>query len=284
MQNKDNSIPGISITDVTFLHDIKVTRVEVKTTEAAEVLGKPIGNYITLEFPQSIDTQEICDTLTSALTDELRGVMGLKDSDSVLVVGIGNRDILADSFGPRTVEQVEVTAHLIEHGLCETRKVSAICPGVMGQTGIETFRIIQSVVKEVKPDCVIVVDALCSKDLSRLATTIQIADTGISPGAGLGTAHTKIDRESLGVPVYAIGVPMVVEVANIIADGFGALDGIPISTIFGEAELDEIIRHKMKDIPNGDAALALKDCDDVVATLSAVVANAINTALLGGFK
>jgi len=271
------------ITEETFSHNIKVSKVEVTPDEHFERLDKPVGNYITVEFPMDVNTAELYEDLVTVTTDKLRALMNLKPTDSVLVVGIGNRNILADSFGPRTVDKVEVTTHLIERGRSELRAVNAICPGTTGQTGLVTLRIIQALVKEVNPSCVIVVDAICTDDLERMATTIQMNDTGISPGLGLGMAQTKINKDSLGVPVYAIGVPTVVEVASIMIGCFEALGagGISVTSILGEDEVEDIIRHAMKDVPNGDAVLALKDVEYVINNLSEVIAQAINHVLLG---
>ena len=266
------NIDGVTVSEETLSHEIKVTRVEVASEQAAAALGKSVGNYITIAFPRDIDTQEVYDALTYAVRDELYKIMKLTPTDKVLAIGIGNKNILVDSFGPRTVERIEATSHLSEHGHEVPRAVSCLCPGVTGQTGIETFRIVRSVVEEIKPDCIIVIDSLCSPELKRLATTIQISDAGISPGSGIGrTAQSKIDRESMGVPVIAIGLPTVIGSTDIIASWFDVL---------GLDWIETEVCKVMERIPNNNELLALKDTELVLDTLSDVVADAINQLLL----
>lgn len=198
-----------------------VHRVSITDKNGAEALGKPIGNYSTVElhgiarrdtdvFPRAIET----------VADELREVMPVCNG-CVLVVGLGNRDITPDAIGSSTINHIMVTRHLVEK-LPELfgayREVSAIAPGVLGMTGVESLEIIAGVAARINPECVIAIDALASRKANRLCSTIQITDTGIIPGSGVGNSRAAINQETLGIPVIAIGVPTVVDISSVICD------------------------------------------------------------------
>ncbi|MBQ8003815.1 MAG: GPR endopeptidase [Oscillospiraceae bacterium] len=209
----------------------RVTRVKILNDEGAEALGKPCGSYTTIELDgiSRRDTRSFPSAI-SAVSEELKRILPETDGD-VLVVGLGNADITPDAVGKCAVENVMVTRHLVEKmpelfgGL---RPVAAVVPGVLGMTGVESGEIIRGVAEHIKPDCVIVIDALASMKLSRLCKTIQITDTGIVPGSGVGNARSAITRETVGFPVVAMGVPTVVDIATIIT-GFADDAGIDIS-------------------------------------------------------
>ncbi len=203
---------------------IAVTHVKITTPEGAEKIGKPMGNYVTIEI-SSLETEneELCRRGADALCSELKKMIGdISPEGSVLIAGLGNQYITPDSIGPKTLNKLLVTRHITKesgNGLSfDVRSVSAIAPGVLGLTGIETKEIILGVADRIKPSLVIAVDALASRSLDRLGTTVQIADTGISPGSGVGNNRSELTEKTLGIPVIAIGIPMVVDAATVAAD------------------------------------------------------------------
>lgn len=203
-----------------------ITEIFIETSQGAKALAKPLGRYITVEVPpfsDNVKTKELSD----ALTEKLEAL--LPQSGSVLVVGLGNRDITPDALGPKTASRVLATRHIEAElakaaGIYGIRSVAVISPGVLGQTGIEAFDQIKGVCKSISPSAIIIIDALASRYLKRLGCTVQITDSGIAPGAGVGNARVEISRKTLGVPVIAIGVPTVVEAATLVADLTGNTD------------------------------------------------------------
>ena len=199
------------------------TRIEVINEKGANILGKPIGTYITLESKalRGID-EDIHKPLVEILHKHLKTM--IKGKEKILVVGLGNREVTPDALGPYVVDNLYITRHLISEGIVkEVREISAISPGVMAQTGIESSTILKALCEEIKPDIVIAVDALAAREPSRLNSTIQICDTGISPGAGVGNNRIMLNEETLGVRVIAIGVPTVISVPVIV---YQAIDGM----------------------------------------------------------
>ncbi len=199
----------------------KITRIEIKTDEAAKKLSKPIGNYVTVEVPPFSTDAEIFDGRLITLTREIRDM--LPEKGTVLVVGLGNSSITPDALGPKSAGYILATRHISEElkksiGFEKMRSVASISPGVLGQTGIETGEIIKGVVERIKPAAVITVDALASRNLSRLGCTVQMSDTGISPGSGVGNTRKRLDEETLGVRVISLGVPTVVDGATLAHD------------------------------------------------------------------
>ena len=198
-----------------------VHRVDITNEKGAESLGKPIGRYVTVELSGVARREdEVFPRAIKTVADELKNIMPQSDG-CVLVVGLGNRGITPDAVGTCSVENVMVTRHLVENlpeYFGSYRRVSAIAPGVLGMTGVESREIISGVAQKVTPECIIVIDALASRKISRLCNTIQITDTGIIPGSGVGNARAAINKETLGTPVIAIGVPTVVDISAIIAD------------------------------------------------------------------
>ncbi|PTQ54405.1 MAG: Endopeptidase spore protease Gpr [Hydrogenibacillus schlegelii] len=221
-------------TEEAFGGRMRVVRLEIVSDAAAQALGKPVGKYVTFELPELLTGEaayrsEAADLFTRGLARFFKEI-GLGDEDPVLVVGLGNRQVTPDALGPVVAERVRVTRHLFQHepGLVEdgVRSVAALAPGVMGTTGVETGDIVAAVVGAIGVAAVIVVDALAARSLARLYTTVQMSDAGIQPGSGIGNKRRPLTRETLGVPVIAIGVPTVVEA----------------STIAGEA-IDLLIKH-----------------------------------------
>lgn len=188
-----------------------VTEVEILNENGAQALGKPIGRYLTMELPKYLTNVR---ENAQKLAEELRSFFRLEREAPVMVVGLGNRAITPDALGPQTVDRLFLTRHLIENlpqqfGAC--RSVSALIPGVLATTGIETLETVRGAVEHVKPQCVIVIDALAAGSTQRLCKTVQVTDSGIAPGSGVGNRRAAFDRRSLGVPVFAIGVPTVTD-------------------------------------------------------------------------
>ncbi len=199
----------------------QITEIEVRTAAGAKELGKPAGRYITLEIPEFAHDSELLDGRLTALAEELRAL--LPKAGGVLVAGLGNEDITPDALGPRTAHGIFATRHIKEPfarslGLSGLREVSAVSFGVLGQTGLESAEALSGLVRTIRPAAVVVVDALASRSLARLGRTVQLTDTGINPGSGVGNCRARIDRETLGVPVIAVGVPTVVDASTLISD------------------------------------------------------------------
>lgn len=292
-ENK-RDIEGISVNEE-VTEEIKTTTVKVETAEAGEKIGKPIGNYITIDFPELVFYDgETMDKVSNAVEKSLSDIIDLKDEKMILVVGLGNWRITADSLGPKVAEKIMVTRHIKElmpDSLDEAiRPVSCISPGVLGVTGIETGEVIKSVVEKIKPDLVICIDALGSRKLERVNRTIQISDSGISPGAGVGNHRMKLNEESLGVKVIGIGVPTVVHAATIAND---VID-LVIEDLIGKVEkgkgfyemLNSIDRNEKEEIISsvldsdmGELMVTPKNVDSTIESLSKIIANGINMAI-----
>lgn len=209
-------------------NDMKFTEVRILDEAGAKAMGKPMGTYLTLEADQLSRKdddyhEEAARELGRQVEKMLQGMTG-KDHPSILTVGLGNHMVTPDALGPRVVEQLQMTRHLDQQygeGFCREHNLpvlSGIVPGVMAQTGMETAEILKGVIRQARPDVVIAVDALAARSIRRLGTTIQLTDTGIHPGSGVGNHRSSLTLESLGVPVMAIGVPTVVGAAAIVYD------------------------------------------------------------------
>ncbi|QNM06395.1 GPR endopeptidase [Qiania dongpingensis] len=227
----EEGIPGVRIEEsCSDNSDVKVTRVEVVDERGEKAIGKPKGIYITLEAEQMAVPDE---GYHREISKELAHYIGeLLESfgcpQSVLVVGLGNHEVTSDSLGPKVLDNLMMTRHLRGENTDGEREkgvriVSGIVPGVMAQTGMETAEIVRGVVKETNPEAVVVIDALAARSVSRLATTIQLSNTGIQPGSGVGNHRHSLTEESLGIPVIAVGVPTVVAAAAIVYDTVDAL-------------------------------------------------------------
>lgn len=279
--------PSLSgVTEESEEHEgVAVTRIALTTDDAAARLEKRKGRYVTLDAPElSARPLDLFERVSRALSNELSRLMeGLGTCENVLVVGLGNRAITPDSLGPRVVESIYVTRHIKQYMPDAlpgpVRAVSAVAPGVLGVTGVETMEIVRGVVEHCKPDLVIAVDALASRRAARISTTVQLTDAGISPGAGVGNNRTGLDRETLAVPVIAIGVPLVVFATTISQD--------TISLIADETGLhnDE---ERLKELAAkviaehiGELIVTPKEIDSIVADMTRIVADGINMALFG---
>ena len=248
-----------------------VTTVEVLSAQGEAALGKPVGTYVTLELDAFLHREEHSfSEAAELLGTELRSMLNFGQAASFLVVGLGNRDITPDAVGPETVDCVMVTRHLTERmpkDFAAFRPVSAICSGVLGTTGIESGELVRAVAARMHPSAVIAVDALASREPRHLCRTVQLADTGIVPGSGVGNARQALSYETLGVPVIAVGVPTVVDAATLtldLAEQAGAsLRGIE----FGEA---------------GNMIVTPRDIDRTVRDVSRLIGYGINLALHDG--
>ena len=255
-----------------------VSRIKITDRTAAEKLDKPIGKYVTLDAPELCNRPlDLFEQMSAALSEELRDMFtGLKDDATVLVVGLGNRSITSDSLGPRVAERIYVTRHVLP-GI--VRSVCSVAPGVLGVTGIETMEIVRGVKEYAKPDMIIAIDALASRRAARINTTIQLTDTGISPGSGIGNNRKGLNSEAFGVPVIAIGVPLVVhaatitqEVISLIADKTG---------LHGDEEKLKGLAEQVISENLGQMVVTPKDIDSIVEDMSGIIATGINMALFG---
>ena len=293
INNIQEDIPGIETESQDISENIRVGRVKILDAQGEEKLGKPVGTYITidvkkLKIASDDDIQKASEVVTAELTKVLEKHIDKKDD--ILVVGLGNGYVTPDSLGPKVVKEVDITRHFLKHTPQyidpNTRPVSAVAPGVLGTTGIETMEIVQGIVENVKPKLVIVIDSLASKSIERISSTIQIADTGIVPGAGVDNIRNELSQKTVGIPVIAIGVPMVVDLATITDN---CLD-IFIDNLQKESKSNEIL-NRLKEQSNYDeikSALSIKEynmivnpkeIDELIENMKDVVVRGINFAL-----
>lgn len=264
---------GTEIVGVESLaHDgdgITVTHVKITTEEGAKKIGKPIGNYVTIEIDAAIlENEDIIDRVSNAVCNELKEIISSRKISSVLIVGLGNRYITPDSIGPKVVGKITVTRQITKEAQMgfdfDVCAVSAISPGVLGITGIETSEIVKGVVEHVKPSLIIAVDALAARSIKRLGTTVQISDVGICPGSGVGNNRKELTEKTLGVPVIAMGVPMVVDVRTLVMD------------VLQESEKDHLPRNATFD---KNMIVTPNDVDSISEKISTIIADGINMAI-----
>lgn len=219
LHNPDSGVRGVHI-DEQERGGFHLTTIKIDTEEASGVLCKPIGEYITLEVGAFLRREENSfETAANILAEKLRGLAALPQEGGVLVVGLGNRAVTPDAVGPEVIDGVLATRHLRERNpehFASFREVAAFCSGVLGTTGLESADIIKSIVDFMHPACVIAVDALAAVEISRLCRTVQLADSGVVPGSGIGNGRAALNAQTLGVPVIALGVPTVVDAATLV--------------------------------------------------------------------
>lgn len=264
---EDAEIRGVSVEEqYDEKRDIRLTKVFIESENGAKAMGKPVGVYITLEAPKlSEEDKDYHREVSETLADCLRELLGTGKERSVLIVGLGNREVTPDALGPEVVGNLRITRHLVREygsaafGTERVHLVSAVVPGVMAQTGMETLEIVRGVVEETKPDVVVAIDALAARSTKRLNRTIQISDAGIHPGSGVGNHRHSLTRETIGVPVIAIGVPTVVDAATIVYDAVRDRNAVPpgLNTMF----------------------VTPKDIDETIKSLSFTISEALNIAL-----
>lgn len=273
------AIPGVSVREENIDPGIKITRVQVSTPQAASSLGKPPGRYFTLECPALRSrNRALLKQVAGLVSQELVELARLPRQGDVLVVGLGNWQATPDALGPRVTSQLMVTRHIREYLPQELggrlNPVAAISPGVLGITGMETIDIVKGLVQQIRPELVITVDALAARSPGRLLTTIQIADTGIQPGSGVGNKRPGINAETLGIPVVAVGVPTVVSGASIASDVLDAY--FHRFNPHARATLDSVQDFLSEDLR--DLMVTNKDIDVEIMEMSKLLAGAINRA------
>lgn len=274
--------------------ELRVTTVRIETENGAKTMKKPVGTYITMEAPNlSVPDESYHEEIAEKLAGYLEKFLQITKKDySILVVGLGNQKVTPDALGPYVVENINITRHIIKEygkyamGEDEVQLISAIVPGVMGQTGMETVEIIRGVVNETKPDAMIVIDALAARSSKRLTRTIQITDTGINPGSGVGNHRNAITKETVGVPVIAIGVPTVVDAATIVNDTMEnlllaletseTLKGVGVVMQgYSATEKYELVKELISPNLNG-LFVTPKDIDETVRRISYTISEALN--------
>lgn len=255
---------------------ICTTKIEIMNETGSRAMRKPTGQYYTLEFSEGARKEEISEKVEAILQRLLPRKM-----KTVLVVGLGNAQMTADALGPETVRRVHATRALLRDG----EGTAAVIPGVMAQTGMESAEITAGVCGQIHADAVIAVDALAARSSFRLGRTIQLTDTGIQPGSGIGNSRQQMNRETMGVPVIAIGVPMVVSAAAIVCDGIGAMEEVfrghqVMGSLEGmsSTELTELVIELM--MPRvGNLYVMPKDMDEMVVRMGEILAEALNHTL-----
>lgn len=250
---------------------IKITHITVKDKRGEKALGKKKGRYITAELPGIEKSAEHLDKWSDVISQEIKKL--LPKEGTVLVAGLGNRDITPDAIGPECISQLLATRHIkgeagIPAYLSDLRSVAGIVPGVLGNTGIETAEILKGVVEQIKPSAVIVIDALASRSLARLGNTVQMCDTGVSPGSGVGNRRKTINCDFLGVPVIAVGVPTVV-------------DGITVALDIMEESGVELTEEKRNKILRSEKGMMVtpKEIDLTVKRAARLLSLSVNRAL-----
>lgn len=262
---------------------IEVTRITVTSDEAAEKLNKKRGRYVTLDAPGLTERNlELFEEASNRLADELAKMLeGITDDAVIAVVGLGNRKVTPDALGPRTAERVFVTRHVVQY-LPEAfefsvRSVASIAPGVLGTTGVETLELVKGLVERVSPDIIIAVDSLASRRAARISTTIQLSDAGIDPGSGVGNLRAGLNRETLGVPVIAIGVPLVVFASTITQDAISMM--AEETGLHGDEDKLKELAEKVVEERMDGLIVTPKDIDTIVEDMSGIIAKGINLAL-----
>lgn len=291
--NIKGEIDGIISEEEVVSKTIKVTRVNVINENGAKSIQKPIGTYTTIDVEKMRNiTEEEISKISNTMSEELKKLINkhVGKTDEILIVGLGNEYSTPDSLGPKVVREVDVTRHIfkylpqfVEDG---DREVSAIAPGVLGVTGIETQEILKGIVDNVKPKLIIAIDSLASKSIDRISSSVQLSDTGIIPGAGVGNKRRELSKETLGVPVIGVGIPTVVELATLVSDGID----IFIKTLQEKAESNDYL-NKLKEndkyeevkealnVGEYNMIVTPKEIDDLIENMKNVVARGINYAI-----
>lgn len=275
-------IPGVSEQKQDFPHG-SITVIKIVDERAESVMGKPRGTYITIEAPDlRLKAPEVQSSVADVLAQQLRSLLHTSKTSTVLVIGLGNWQATPDALGPTVVKYSLITRHLHQLMPEVVEKYGSVCafaPGVLGITGIETAEIIQGIVSKVKPEVIIAVDALAASSISRLGTTIQIGDTGISPGSGVNNDRVGVNRETMGVPVIAIGVPTVVNAGVIIQSALESYQakmsqGSRLSPVLSKEVTDDLLKPF-----EGSLIVTPRDIDDLILNAGRTVTRGITEAL-----
>lgn len=291
--NKLENIEGIETEEEQIDDKINVSRVKITNEKGEEAIGKKKGVYITIDLKGlKVAGDEEIQKSADTLSNELKTIINkhITNQEDILIVGLGNIYVTPDSLGPKVINEIDVTRHIIKYlpqYIDEnTRPVSAISPGVLGTTGIETLEILKGIVENIKPKLIIVIDALASRSIERISSTIQISDTGIVPGAGVGNKRAEISKDTLGVEVIAIGIPTVVESAVLVNDCLDILieklQNEAKSNIFLNELKEQDNYEQIKDALNPtdyNMIVTPKEIDELIENMKDVVARGINMSL-----
>ena len=290
--NIEDEVDGIETEEEKVDEDIKITRVKVLNENGENAIGKKVGNYITIDINNlKIAGEEQIQKASEALTKELKELLKkhIEEQEPLLVVGLGNLYVTPDALGPKVVQDIDVTRHILQYmpeALDKnTRPVSAISPGVLGTTGRKNREILKGIVDNIKPKLLIIIDALASRSIERISSTVQIADTGIIPGAGVGNTRKELSIETLGIPVVAIGIPTVVEAATIAADSLDLF----IQKVQEQAKSNDFLNQLQEEdkyemikevlAPNDyNFIVTPKEIDELIENMKDIVARGINFA------
>ena len=288
----ETQIDGIESEQEDVDENIKIERVKITNESGEKAIGKPIGTYVTIDIKKlKIAQEDEIQKASETLTNELRKLIDvhIDKQGEILVVGLGNIYVTPDSLGPKVINEIDVTRHLINYlpqYVEEGTMVSAIAPGVLGTTGIETVEILKGVVDNIKPKLIIVIDALASRSIERISSTVQLSDTGIVPGAGVGNTRSEISQKTLGIPVIAIGIPTVVETAVLVNDSLDLF----ITKLQEEAKSNDYL-NQLKEQDNYEEIkealnpkeynliVTPKEIDDLIENMKDIVARGINFAM-----
>ena len=270
--NNMSSIDGIEVTQEKY-DEFKITQVNVLNENGAEAIDKKVGKYITFEM-EDIKYIENRQMIIDKLEEQLKNL--IDKNKSVMIVGLGNLYVTPDALGSKVVNGIEVTRHILEFAKemidSNTREVSAICPGVMGNTGIQTSEIISAVSEIVKPQYIIVIDSLMSKSIKRVGSSIQISNTGITPGSGITGVNNSIDSDSTGATVISLGVPMVVDMATITNDALSKIEN-------NDDEKGERYHQIANVLDTENYIVTPKDIDELIEIMSEIISESINKAM-----
>lgn len=289
----EKEIEGIESESEQKGEKIKIERVKIVNEQGEQAIGKPRGNYITIDIQKlKLAQDQDIEEAGQIVSEELKKLIDVhaKKEDPILVVGLGNIYVTPDALGPKVINEIEVTRHVMnympQYVKEGTRMVSAISPGVLGTTGIETAEILKGIVDNVHPKLLIVIDALASRSIERISSTVQLSDTGIVPGAGVGNKRSEISEATMGIPVIAMGIPTVVETAVLVNDSLDLF----IEKLQQEAKSsDQLNQLKEEDnyeeirealIPKDyNLIVTPKEIDDLIENMKEIVASGINMAV-----
>lgn len=272
---------------------IHITKVNIINENGAKTIGKPQGIYTTIDIDniKNIDENKI-DEISEIVSNELRNIIGkhIEDTEDILIVGLGNLYVTPDALGPKVIPEIEVTRHILQYMPKlmpeDTRPVSAIAPGVLGITGIETLEVIKGIVENIHPKMVIVIDALATSSIKRISSSIQISDTGIIPGGGVQNARKELSINTLGIPVIAIGIPTVVDLASITNDCINlfienlqqkAMSNDVLNNMKNNDNYEEI--KEALNVNEYNMIVTPKEIDDLIENMKAIISKSINSAL-----
>jgi len=291
--NNLDEIDGIDAEEKVIDENLKVSKVKITNSNGEQAIGKPIGDYITIDIKNlKIAEEEEIQKSAEILSNELKQIIDkhIDYKDDILVAGLGNLHVTPDSLGPKVVSDIDITRHIIKYMPQyideNARPVSALSPGVLGTTGIETLEVLEGVIDKIKPKMLIVIDALASRSIERISSTIQLSDTGIVPGAGVGNTRKELSKKTLGIPVIAIGIPTVVESAVLVND---CLD-LFIEKLQEEAKSNEYLNNlkeqdnyeEIKEALNPydyNMIVTPKEIDELIKNMASIVARGINLSV-----